>query len=77
VINILGLAADPDGNQHLVASSVTIVGSPTHGGAVANSNGTISYTANAGFHGSDVILYTITDDNGGTSLPGTITIITK
>ncbi len=67
--SVLANATDPDGNQHLVASSVTIVSQPAHGTAVANADGTITYTANAGFQGTDSFQYTISDDNGGVRLP--------
>jgi hypothetical protein len=73
---VLANSTDPDGNQHLVASSVKIVKQPAHGTAVANPDGTINYTANAGYSGPDTFQYTITDDNGGTSLPGTVTVNT-
>ncbi|MCE3077246.1 T9SS type B sorting domain-containing protein [Chryseobacterium gwangjuense] len=43
--------------QTPVASTVKIITAPTHGTAVVNANGTITYTPNAGFAGSDVIVY--------------------
>ncbi len=48
-LSVLANDTDPDGNQHLVASSVKIVVQPAHGTAVANADGSITYTANAGF----------------------------
>ncbi len=36
---------------------------------MANADGSITYTASAGFSGTDVLQYTISDDNGGVSLP--------
>jgi len=43
--------------QTPVATTVTIVTPPAHGTAVVNANGTISYTPNTGFAGSDVFVY--------------------
>jgi gliding motility-associated-like protein len=43
--------------QTPVATTVTIITAPTHGTAVVNANGTISYTPTTGFAGSDVIVY--------------------
>jgi len=43
--------------QTPVANTVTIITPPTHGTAVVNSNGTISYTPNSGFAGTDVLVY--------------------
>lgn len=43
--------------QTPVASTVKIITAPTHGTAVVNANGTITYTPNAGFAGSDVVVY--------------------
>jgi large repetitive protein len=77
VINVLAQSSDPDGNQHLVASSIVIVKQPANGTAVVNSDGTITYTAKAGFSGTDSFQYTIADDNGGVSLPGTVSVITE
>jgi dTDP-4-dehydrorhamnose 3,5-epimerase-like enzyme len=77
IIDVLAQSTDPDGNQHLVPDSLVIVTEPAHGTVVANDDGTFTYTADAGFSGSDSFHYTITDDNGGTSLPGTVTVITQ
>ncbi|WP_426000361.1 Ig-like domain-containing protein [Caulobacter sp. DWR1-3-2b1] len=53
--------SDADGD----ALSVTVVGSPAHGSAVLNANGTITYTPAAGYVGADSFTYTISDGRGG------------
>jgi hypothetical protein len=75
IVNVLAPSADPDGNQHLVAGSVTIVGGPSNGTATANGDGTITYTANSGFGGTDSFQYTIGDDQGGVSLPASVSVV--
>lgn len=53
--------------------SVTSVTAPTSGTATKNADGTITYTPNAGFSGSDSFDYTITDANGVTDV-GSVTV---
>ena len=43
--------------------TVTSNTSPAHGSVTMNSNGTFTYTPNAGFSGNDTFQYTITDSN--------------
>jgi hypothetical protein len=69
------LVNDTDPTGTIVPATVTIT-SPNHGGtATVNSNGTITYTAPASFTGNENFTYTVTDTNGATSTPGTITFI--
>jgi large repetitive protein len=75
VIDVLANDTDPDGNQHLVPSSVTLVSGPQHGTATVNADGSITYTAAAGFAGTDTFRYTVMDDNGATSAPATVTVV--
>jgi hypothetical protein len=76
VIDVLANDTDPDGNSHLVPSSVTVVTPPQHGtvtpGPVV---GQLTYTANAGFNGTDTFRYTVSDDNGATSAPARVTVV--
>ena len=63
-INVAGdlLANDSDGDgDPLSLSGFT---QPTNGTLVDNGNGTLSYTPNAGYFGSDSFTYTITDGTG-------------
>ena len=66
------LANDVDYDSTLVPSSVTIVTGPLNGTAVANANGTITYTPNAGFTGADELTYTVKDALGLTSNVATL-----
>src|SRR5262249_25181847 len=66
---------EPDGNNMLDPASVTVVSPPAHGKATVNTTtGAITYTANAGFAGTDKLQYTVADVNGAVSSPGTVTI---
>ena len=47
--------------------TVTLIGQPASGTATLNANGTVSYTPNAGFTGSDSFYYTVSDPSGATS----------
>jgi len=66
-VNVLSNDSDPDG----VTLQVTQVTDGTNGTAVVNANGTITYTPNPDFSGTDTISYTISDGQGGT---GTATV---
>lgn len=52
---------DPDGDTLLV----TDIGAPLHGSVILNTDGTLSYTPKADYHGSDSFLYTVSDGRGG------------
>jgi large repetitive protein len=59
VITVLNNDSDPDGNNTI---HVTNISQPVNGTAVLNPNGTVTYTPNAGFYGTDVFTYTICDN---------------
>jgi hypothetical protein len=61
-INVVSNDTDPDGDSCGV-SSVTSGG---HGVAIVNADGTVTYTPEADYSGTDNFTYTITDGNGGT-----------
>jgi hypothetical protein len=60
-INVLANDRDPDGDS----LSVIALSSPINGTAVLNASGTITYTPNAGYHGIDSFIYTLSDGEGG------------
>jgi VCBS repeat-containing protein len=61
-INVLGNDNDPDGD---VLNVALINDQPASGSVVINPDGTIAYTPNAGFIGSDTFTYIVDDGNGG------------
>jgi len=69
------VANDTDVDGKVVSSTVTIVSGPSNGSVVNNGNGTVTYTPNENFTGSDSFTYTVKDNNGGaTSNVATVTI---
>ncbi|MCK5829036.1 MAG: tandem-95 repeat protein, partial [Methylococcales bacterium] len=62
IIDVLGNDTDPEND----VLTITTVSNPTNGTAVVTGDGKISYTPNAGFTGTEVFQYTISDNNGGT-----------
>ncbi|SDY02464.1 Ig-like domain-containing protein [Citreimonas salinaria] len=66
VIDVLANDSDPDGDP------VTVTGlgllAPANGSATINADGTITYTPNAGFFGSDSFEYVIEDPDGASSV---------
>ena len=70
------LTNDRDAAGHtLQQGTVTVVGGPTRGSAIANPlTGQITYTANGFFMGTDTFQYTV-GDGTATSAPATVTII--
>ncbi len=65
------LANDSSGNGK--ALTATLVSGPSNGQLTLNSDGTFSYTPNAGFTGTDTFTYTASDGSS-TSAPATVTI---
>jgi subtilisin family serine protease len=61
-IAVLANDTDADGNTLSVASVTT----PSHGTAVKNANGTVTYTPTANYHGPDGFNYVVDDGAGGT-----------
>jgi len=59
-INILANDSDPDMDPLTVTTAVA-----ANGTVMINPDGTIDYTPNPGFNGTDTVNYTISDGNGG------------
>ncbi|NJS13814.1 MAG: tandem-95 repeat protein [Sphingopyxis sp.] len=83
ILNIDVLANDTDIDDKPVPggtnSNVVVTSASASNGVVSiNANGTLNYTPNANFSGTDTITYTISDGRGGTStatVPITITAV--
>jgi M6 family metalloprotease-like protein len=60
---VLANDSDPDGDSLTVSG----VSQPAHGLAEVNGDGSITYTPDAGFFGTDAFTYTISDGRGGSS----------
>ena len=62
--------SDPDGDT----LSISHVSTPAHGTVTINPDGTLNYTPNAGFTGTETLTYTVSDGEGGTDI-ATIAIV--
>ncbi len=72
LINLLANDSDPD-NDGLTITSIT---APASGTVSDNGDGTVTYTPNAGFFGSDGFSYSVDDGNGGSASANvTVTVI--
>ena len=70
-ISVVGNDTDVDGTVD--ASTVTVT-QPTHGSAIANNDGTITYTSNGDRVPTDTFTYTVKDNSGATSNTATVTV---
>nr|WP_121271456.1 Ig-like domain-containing protein [Pedobacter schmidteae] len=65
---------DEPGSSAIVPGSTTIITQPKNGTIKVNSDGTITYTPNQGYTGTDEFTYTVTDKNGQVSNPAKVTL---
>ena len=63
VIPVLGNDSDPDGDP----LSITAVVESGNGTCVDNGDGSLTYTPNSGFVGTDLFTYTVSDGKGGSA----------
>jgi Bacterial Ig domain/SdrD B-like domain len=70
-VGVLANDSDPDGGQTLTVASAT---NGTNGTTVVNLDGTITYTPNPGFSGTDTFSYTVSDKCGQATAMVTITV---
>ncbi len=71
-VNVVANDTDSDGNIN--PASVQIASQPVHGSVSVSQSGSVVYTPNAGYAGSDSFTYTDSDNQGATSNPATVTI---
>jgi ELWxxDGT repeat protein len=74
VASINVLANDTDSDGMLDNTTVKINTNPSHGTVVVSSSGVLNYTPTAGYAGTDTFAYTVSDNQGGTSAPATVTV---
>jgi hypothetical protein len=74
LMNVAANDSDPDGNQFLNSSSVTITTPPSHGTVSVSGTGEVTYTPAFNFVGTDTFAYTIADAHGAVSNPATDTV---
>jgi len=75
-VAVLANDTDPDGNNMLNPAAVTVASGPAHGTVTVDpTTGDITYTANAGFSGTDSFTYTVKDLANATSNPATVSIV--
>ncbi|MEO8885102.1 MAG: gliding motility-associated C-terminal domain-containing protein, partial [Mucilaginibacter sp.] len=68
------LANDNPGTSTFQLNTIEIISNPTHGTAVSNANGTVTYTSTAGYSGTDVFTYRVKDADGYYTNIATVTI---
>ena len=73
-ININVIANDVDADGAIINNSVAIATTPASGTSVSNSDGTVTYTPNAGHVGADSFQYTVSDNFGAKSNIATVYI---
>src|SRR5262249_27160658 len=63
------------GHSHIAVGTLTLTDTPSHGRVTLNRiTGRFTYTADAGFEGTDTFAYTFRDKKGVLSNPATVTI---
>src|SRR5262249_10439396 len=73
-IDVLAHDIDPDAGDTLDPLTVTIVSPPATGGAIANTNGTITFAPAPGTSGNVTFQYTVADSHLAISNPATVTV---
>ena len=71
-INVLDNDSDSDGQ--LDVGTVFIVRQPSHGTVTASSNGSVTYTPDTNFNGSDSLSYAVKDTAGALSAEATVSV---
>ncbi|MFH1609355.1 MAG: Ig-like domain-containing protein [Candidatus Bipolaricaulota bacterium] len=74
-IAVIANDSDPDGGVE--PTTVTVVSEPKSGSMVVRKDGTVVYTPNEGFVGTDTFTYTVQDDKRATSNIATVTVVVE
>lgn len=75
VLTVSVLANDVEQTYAIDATSVEIIGQPQHGTVSIGTNGTIAYTSERGYVGTDQLTYRVKDAEGNWSNVATVTIV--
>ena len=73
-VNINVISNDTDLDGAIDPATVTITGAAGNGTTVPNVDGTVTYTPNTGFTGTDTFTYTVEDNEGALSNEATVTV---
>ncbi|MBC9798457.1 Ig-like domain-containing protein, partial [Sinomicrobium weinanense] len=73
-VTIPVLDNDVAGDSPIDPSTVAIATMPGSGSTAVNADGTVAYTPDAGFEGTDTFTYTVDDEDGFTSNEATVTV---
>ncbi len=76
-VTIPVLANDSDPAGRLDPATVAIVSGPENGSIVVRADGTLIYTPDEGFVGTDAFTYTVQDDEGVVSNTATVTVLVE
>jgi hypothetical protein len=74
-INVIANDSDADGD--LDPGTVLITTNPANGTAVPQTDGTVIYTPNAGYAGTENFYYTVADSDGAASNSARIRVIVR
>ena len=73
-VGIAVLANDSDVDGTLDPTTLTVTGGPSHGTTDVGASGTVTYTPELDYHGSDSFTYTVEDDDGAVSNEATVSV---
>jgi VCBS repeat-containing protein len=76
-VDIPVLSNDSDSDGTLNVATVFITEQSPNGTAVPNADGTIRFSPNPGFIGSTSFRYKVRDNDGGESLPATVSVVVR
>jgi hypothetical protein len=74
-VSIPVLGNDTDVDNAIDPTSLTIKTNPSHGTVTVNPDGSIQYTPNKDYFGTDTFTYTVKDVSGAVSAPGKVTVV--
>ncbi|TKC10546.1 tandem-95 repeat protein [Pedobacter polaris] len=73
-VTVTVVTNDVPGSTPIAPATVVITVQPAHGTVKVNADGTVTYTPNPGYVGTDTFTYTVKDANGQTSNPAVVNL---